>query len=1425
MESFKFWKDEGISLGLSGEELTDFIRTRTADAEAREARAYAREEKSIEHERWKLEKEREEKEKEREEKEKEREEKEKERVHREKEREHELEVLRLKNANPGIGSTGALTVTVDSTRPNPIRDNDEITDYLTRFERIASSLKWEKTTWPAQLASLLQGKALTIYTSLDESTVNDYDALKAALLKGYRRTSDHYRQEFRSTKIDGKMTYEQFMNSLFKNFDLWINSLECDKTYTKLREVIVCDQFLATLPKDIRLYVKERNPDSHAEISALADRYAIAHRCYPKEDRKPQKFKSSESHDASKDSKESKVKSSNSGKVTCYVCGDGGHISRNCPNKVKSKKEVIQISHVLEKDSLNDKMVCGTINGNYIPTILRDTGCNGVVISEDLVPAPDPNACPYVTLVDYLGREDIFPKVKAYIKCPLYEGWVNAARAPIKYCSVLLGDIPGIRAPTPSSEGNHSTSQVEVNAVTRQQAKRSNITHPLVSGVPFDITCSHDDFVKEQQSCPSLEEVRQSCKEGTEKTFKNGLKCKFVMNNGIIYRKILQCNRQELVNKEQLVVPQKFIKMILKISHDIPVGGHFSHRKTYDKVKSSFWWFGMTSDVYKYCKSCDICQKAAVSGRLRKAPMVKVPVIPIPFYRVAIDIVGPVIPASSEGHRYILTLVDYASSFTEAVPLKAITSVDIAEALLSIFSRVGIPKEIISDRGPQFKSDLMSQIHKLFGVKPIFSTPYHPQANGRVERQHQILKSILKKLCSSKQRQWHRYLPAVMFSMREIPSDSTGFSPFEILYGRQVRGPLSVLKELWTNDGLSSEETDLYSYVLQLRNDLSEICDIVVENMNISSDKYKTYFDLKSCKRKLKVNDEVLLLVPDKQSKLQLSWIGPYKVLERQGPVDYWIDVNGKRKLYHINLLKRYFRRSNVNLLHVADQGYDQLYPEYVNKVSVVEEEDFEELSVEVIDCNKTECNIGHGLTVSQKQDLSSLCKKYECVFSDIPGKTTALEHKIRVNTNKPFSRKYYPVPAHLTKAFDDEVNNLLSLGIIEPSSSNYSSPALLVKKKEGSYRLCVDYRSLNAITEFDKEPMPNFEYDLHKFSNYEYISELDICKAYHQVPLNEESKKFTAFPTNLGLMQYKMLPFGLSTACATYIRLMRIILKDLDNIVCYFDNIFVISSSWEKHLLDLETVLKRLQEYGLTAKPEKCSLGLHEVDYLGYRITKDGLKPQEGKVITMRNLRPPGWKKELRSFLGSLNFYGRLIPNLADNSCNLTNYLKKGSPDSFTLNDMAMKEFNFLKECLVSPPILKVPDLEKPFCLRTDASSIGLGGVLLQYTNDVPYPVAFASRKLLPRETRYFTSELECLAIVWAIKKFEYYLKGKQFILECDHEPLTYLESFKGSNARLMRWALALQSSAYRIVYVKGKHNSLADLLSRCTGESSESH
>ncbi|XP_064103272.1 uncharacterized protein LOC135213224 [Macrobrachium nipponense] len=229
--------------------------------------------------------------------------------------------------------------------------------------------------------------------------------------------------------------------------------------------------------------------------------------------------------------------------------------------------------------------------------------------------------------------------------------------------------------------------------------------------------------------------------------------------------------------------------------------------------------------------------------------------------------------------------------------------------------------------------------------------------------------------------------------MREIPSDTTGFSPFEILYGRQVRGPLTILKELWTNSEMSAKETDLYSFVLELREKLSDVSDLAVQNMNISFSKYKSYFDLKSSKRRFKAEDEVLLLIPEKQGKLQFSWRGPYKIIDKHGPVDYWVNVED-----------------------------------------------------------------------AQKDDLHNLCQKYKHVFSDKP--------------------------------------------------------------------------------DFDCEPMPSFEQDLHKFADFMYITELDICKAYHQIPLTPESRKYTAFATNLRLMQYVRLPFGLSTACATYIRLMRQVLK-----------------------------------------------------------------------------------------------------------------------------------------------------------------------------------------------------------------------------------------------------------------------------------------
>ena len=195
-----------------------------------------------------------------------------------------------------------------------------------------------------------------------------------------------------------------------------------------------------------------------------------------------------------------------------------------------------------------------------------------------------------------------------------------------------------------------------------------------------------------------------------------------------------------------MVFPADCRKSILTLAHESTLAGHFSHRKTELRIKERFFWPALGTDIRNFCRSCDRCQRVAPKRRTKRVPLCKVPVITEPFSRVAIDLVGPLSPPSEEGHQYILTLIDCATGFPEAVPLKCIDSIHVAEALLTIFSRVGIPREILSDRGPQFISQLLGEIHRLLGVKPLFSSPYHPLGNSRVERLHATLIFCLKKL-------------------------------------------------------------------------------------------------------------------------------------------------------------------------------------------------------------------------------------------------------------------------------------------------------------------------------------------------------------------------------------------------------------------------------------------------------------------------------------------------------------------------------------------------------------------------------------------------------------------------------------------------------------------------------------------------------
>ena len=451
-----------------------------------------------------------------------------------------------------------------------------------------------------------------------------------------------------------------------------------------------------------------------------------------------------------------------------------------------------------------------------------------------------------------------------------------------------------------------------------------------------------------------------------------------------------------------------------------------------------------------------------------------------------------------------------------------------------------------------------------------------------------------------------------------------------------------------------------------------------------------------------------------------------------------------------------------------------------------------------------------------QHADIEDLVLEFPDVFSDVPGCTPTIQHDISLITTDRIRAKLYPVPVYLQPHFKEEVDKLQEQGIIQLSSSPHCSPVVMVKKQDGTYRMAIDYRLLNSVTVFHAEPSCSVEEDLHKFAGARYFSELDLSKAYYQVPLTEKAKPLTAFPTHKGLMEFNRLPFSLVTACATYIRLMRIVLAGLPNVSFYFDNIFVYSTDWPQHVSSVRSVLLKLREHHLTIKPSKCKFGVSTIQYLGFQLDGSQLKPQLNKIEALCQVTPPTTKKKLRSFLGMVSFYKTFIPQASEYTGPLSDLLKKGVKEPLEWDEDLLGRFHHLKLALSSDPVLKLPDLQLPFVLRTDASNHGLGAVLLQYHDGCPHPVAYVSRKLLDRERRYAVIERECLAIVFGVRKFDFYLRGKEFILEIDHKPLIYLERMKGNNDRLLRWALSLQAYRFRIVHIAGQDNLGADLLSR---------
>ena len=334
-----------------------------------------------------------------------------------------------------------------------------------------------------------------------------------------------------------------------------------------------------------------------------------------------------------------------------------------------------------------------------------------------------------------------------------------------------------------------------------------------------------DEFRNEQASCESLKWVREKAK-SSEKRKSYGVISWFKEYNGLIYRYFEDNLDITGSTKKQLVVPKKFREAILQLAHESILGGHLGMKKTSDKIRLQFFWPGLQQDVKLHCLSCDLCHKTFLKCKVTRVPLEKMPLIETPFERVAVDLVGPIQPVSDSKNRYILTLMDYATRYPEAVPLPGIEAERVAEALFNMFTRLGFPSEILTDLGSQFTSEVMKEVSRLLSMRMLNTTAYHPMCNGLVEKFNGTLKNMLKKVCAENPRDWDRYIPALLFAYREAPQESLGFSPFELLYDRTVRGPMAILKDFWTDEVKQSEVRTTYQYVLELRQRLEDTLEV-----------------------------------------------------------------------------------------------------------------------------------------------------------------------------------------------------------------------------------------------------------------------------------------------------------------------------------------------------------------------------------------------------------------------------------------------------------------------------------------------------------------------------------------------------------------------------------------------------------------------
>ena len=459
-------------------------------------------------------------------------------------------------------------------------------------------------------------------------------------------------------------------------------------------------------------------------------------------------------------------------------------------------------------------------------------------------------------------------------------------------------------------------------------------------------------------------------------------------------------------------------------------------------------------------------------------------------------------------------------------------------------------------------------------------------------------------------------------------------------------------------------------------------------------------------------------------------------------------------------------------------------------------------------------------LNPDEWQQVAQLLRDYADVFSknecDV-GRTDLVKHHIPlIPGTSAIKLNPYRQGFEKEKEIESQVQKLRELDLIEEGRGAFSFPVVLVKKKDGTWRFCVDYRKLNAVTLKDAYPLPRVDDSLDALGGSKWFSTLDMTSGYWQISMDEQAKERSAFVTRSGLWQWKVLPFGLTSAPSTFERLMETVMRGLqwETLLIYLDDIIIFSKDVPTHIARLATVLQRLKEAGLKLKPGKCNLFTQEVEYLGHIVSSEGVATDPKKIEAVVNWPIPQHQPDVRAFIGTCSYYRKFVPGYTELAKPLHKAAAKGA--NFKWTGECQVAFEKLKEVLTQSPILVYPEPGQPYILDTDASDTGSGAVLSQLREGLEKVIAYFSKTFSKEERNYCVTRREMLAIVRAVKNFHPYLYGQKVTVRTDHSSLTWLFQIKEPKGQLARWLEILTQYDLTLEHRRGLKHGNADGLSR---------